>query len=850
MQIVELEFYPLKEHKEMSVALTVFGVAVGSGKPIICYVMLRSVRGSGAYPKPNLPSKTEYNEIYSTVVPNSTVKLLVWERVLSNVDEIIIGNEMAQGRLSIPIDCPVAGGQIITGAPFGPILIEESAHRANITGVGYLCRKGIAGEEIFTELLEEFNEKLTPGTSPRVLQSLILKVGELSGIGNLLEPRQVIGVVDFFYRRSFMDGLDGPLFEIFPVRPNFRTKEPVVDFDIRRRKEATDQGYMLNVTLRNYDELLKSTLIYIAESQLEVRISAPAHITDIVIYVFDGSGNLVDQINNQFCQSVDIGLSASGVVDLLPLPFPGAKNSADLEARPKIVTSSFEAASIANRSGGLDILRTQATKICSLIGNRTAVLENIWFERGIDGQLEVIRWIKKKIEQPGVSEAYLVDPFLGSEAFSRVVVRQGNQSAALNIIVSPGRKNPDSDSIDDTEANGVSDYLEKLKSTASSLDEKLAGRISIFNIKRGGGAKQAFHDRYICIINNKGVPAVYLLSNSLSKAAGAWPFAISALSQVISWRVYAYILELVRGDQKSNEFISELIWDNSSVKLTRVKNLVSDPLFDTKPVWVVRVNEFLFGLREIIIRNSKSEATIGVYVTAFLADWPEGVDIDKFGAALFEVSSHRDAVLVFVSRVFRSAGQVEIANILDEKMLAHFLEGLPRPDYRRISFIPCESRSFVFSNLSATILRKPNATNFVLKSLNTRMCKLVSMIETQRYDYEYEAHEAGLMLSIIALEIAASSAAGSLQIRAGLTADYIHWIGRLMRSNIVSIKYRDGEIVIPEWSQDLLLTAQRLAEVRRELGSILDPAFARINNDPWVSPFFKSTLASSLAENV
>lgn len=834
----------------MSVALTVFGIAVDSGKPIICYVMLRSVRGSGAYPKPNLPSKSEDNETYSTVVPDSTVTLLVWERVLSSDDEIIVGNEIVQGQLSIPVDCPVAGGQIITGAPFGPLLIEESAQRANITGVGHLCRKGIAGEKIFTELLEEFNEKLMPGTSPRVLQSLILKIGELSGIGDLLEPRQVIGVVDFFYRRSFVDGLDGPLFDILPVRPDFRKKEPMVDFDIRRRKEAGDQSYMLNVTLRNYDELLKSTLVHIAENQLEVRISAPAHITDVTVAVFDGSGDLVDQINNQFCQSIDVGLSASGVVDLLPPPFPGAKNSADLEVRPKIVTSSFEAASIANRSGGLDILRTQATRICSLIGKRTAVLENVWFERGIDGQLEVIRWIKKKIEQPSVSEAYLVDPFLGSEAFSRVVVRQGNQSAVLNIIVSPGRKNPDSDSIDDTEANGVSDYLEKLKSTASSLDEKLAGKISVFNIKRGGGAKQAFHDRYICIVNNKGVPAVYLLSNSLSKAAGVWPFAIGALSQVTSWRVYAYILELVHGDLQSNELSPEVIWENSSVKSTHVKRMVSEPLPDAKPAWVVKVNEFLFGLREIILRNSKSEVTIGAYVTAFLADWPEGVDIDKFGGALFDISSHRDAVLVFVSRVFRNAGQIGIADIMDEKALAQFLERLPRPDYRSISFIPCESRSSFFSNLSATILRKPNATNFVLKSLNTRMYQLVSMIETQRYDYEYEAHEAGLMLSIIALEIAASSAVGSLQIRAGLTADYIHWIGRLMRSHIVSVKYRDGEIVIPEWSQDLLLTAQRLAEVSRELGSILDSAFARINNDPWVSPFFKSTLASSLAEKV
>ena len=76
-----------------------------------------------------------------------------------------------------------------------------------------------------------------------------------------------------------------------------------------------------------------------------------------------------------------------------------------------------------------------------------------------------------------------------------------------------------------------SDYLDKLRETATDWADKLAGRVSIVHIKRGDGSRQAFHDRYLCVVDRKGVPTAYLLSNSLSKAAGDWPFAICELNR-------------------------------------------------------------------------------------------------------------------------------------------------------------------------------------------------------------------------------------------------------------------------------------------------------------------------------
>lgn len=827
----------------MSIALSVIGIVVDAKEPILCYSLLRVVRGSGAFPDPNLPSDVEINGVYHTPVPGSPIKLLTWERVLTYDEENLVRREISQGCISIPVDCPIAGGEIITGVPFGPLIVSEGSQRRTITGAGLLYREGIASDIVFNSVVTTLNESLKQGTAPKVLRSLIQKIGELLGEDQPLKYRIPIGAVDFFYRGSFKEGVDGPLFEIIAVKPNFRSRDPMVQLRICRDKAEENLEYMLHVTLSNYDDVVKSTLFNVDVHEKEVSVISPTHITDVTVRVFDNAGNLVDQITNKFVQQIGFGLSAIGAVDILPSPFRGSPKTPDLDLRARIVTSTFEGASIANRSGGLDVLRLQAISINTLIGKQSGNSEDIWFERGLDSQVDVIRWIKKKIEQPGVSKVYLVDPYLGSDAFKRVVVRQGNQSAALYIIVSPGRVDPDAETTNTTDVNY---YLEKLKSTAADLAEMLAGDVTVFHIKRGDGSRQAFHDRYICMVDDKGVPTVYLLSNSLSKAAGDWPFAISALDQVTCWRVYAYIFDLIHGDPKVTKLHPEVIWSSSDAKLAQSEHEPSPS--DEAPHWVVQANAFLSDVRNIIIQNSKYAELLDARINLFLSYLPEGLDLDKLAEALFKASWHREAIVIFISKRFRGAELIKVADILDESLLAQFIDKLPTPDHKNISCIPLESRRTVFKNLSETIVRKPRATNFVRGSLNPKMHQLVCLIETQRHAFTWEAHEACLILSIIALEVAAHLEAGPISFRVGLATDYIHWIGRLMRSDTAATKYGSGNILVEEWEHDLTYAAQKLVHVNRVLGGALDPAIARVNDDPWVTPVFKNAIANSFAE--
>jgi hypothetical protein len=64
-------------------------------------------------------------------------------------------------------------------------------------------------------------------------------------------------------------------------------------------------------------------------------------------------------------------------------------------------------------------MRRNFDKLRRVIGDPAAKRDNVWFESGGTSQLEVIRWIKARLEQPGTLKGYLVDPFLDSQALER-----------------------------------------------------------------------------------------------------------------------------------------------------------------------------------------------------------------------------------------------------------------------------------------------------------------------------------------------------------------------------------------------------------------------------------------------
>lgn len=261
----------------------------------------------------------------------------------------------------------------------------------------------------------------------------------------------------------------------------------------------------------------------------------------------------MDQEELTFVQRIGFNLVGQVATDILPPPFRGAQAaSSDLTKRPRINIGAFSMDG-GDHSGGVDVLRRNAAVVDALLGTRAWRAESRFFPASPHSQLEVIRSIKQCIESPDVAETFLIDPYLGSKALQRVVLQQGNESVKLTIVVSPAGVDPDADSLDATCAPGR--HVENLVRTADALSGALCGDIEIIHLQRGGGTRQAFHDRHLGLVGRDGVPRVFLLSNSLSKAADDWPFTVAEVDTLTSWRIASYVAGLQAGFEESGRRI-------------------------------------------------------------------------------------------------------------------------------------------------------------------------------------------------------------------------------------------------------------------------------------------------------
>ncbi|WP_131931449.1 VPA1262 family N-terminal domain-containing protein [Burkholderia sp. SRS-25] len=828
----------------MPTAITVFGLADPQLAPTVCHVELRSVRGSGAYPPPHLPRDFHVREGGCIAIPGTELELVTWDELITADQETKLLADIEQGTFCIPDDCPIAGGQTISGQPYGPLVIEEWWNSAPISGVGLLYRSGIATTSLLQALVERLEVTQFHGTVPKALKAIESIVGSMSGVAGVLGARQSFGSIAYFSRLDATANVDGPLFDIVPVKPDAATKTSMRCVVVRRRSAPLNKGYTLQVRLGNFDEILGSELVRIASNVGEVVVKAPSHITDISVSVFDESGQLVDAISRKFTQQIQFNLLAFGLVDSLPSPFPGAPPSPDLENRARIHTASFVGPSAEDRSGGLDILRKNHARVSTLIGPQSASLESTWFEQGIDGQLEVIRWIKEKLEKPGLVKAFLADPYLGSSALERVVARQGNETAELIILVSPGKVDPDADSAATTATN---DYLEKLKSLAKEWEPKLAGKISITHIKRGDGKRQAFHDRYLCLVDQSNTPNVFLLSNSLSKAAGDWPFAICKLDQITAWRVYTYILELVGGELTG--LVPDVIWERDSESTVHTSTCECQDVTNIDGVPSKNSTEILLSkIWNIVVNRIDYQDEVQKLIAEFFEKCSEDIDVERFGVELFKIIRHRDAIVIFVSSLIRDIGKIDLANRLDEQYFAQVFSMVPDVGKRSGWFLDPDARGAALTNLGLTIARKPKATNFVLSKLNTKVARYLADVETQRYEHaiSWDAHVTALYLSVIALKVSVHASAPEDH-RIGIATDYIHFIGRLMRSRIAENSYIVRERNPNPFLDHLPFVAAEVANVRRSLGNKIEPAINLIFEDPWIVPIFEKALRAALA---
>jgi hypothetical protein len=825
----------------VSRALTVFGIVAQGKAPIFCYAFLRDVRGRGVYPKPNLPKGKAADG--TTCVPLGTferLELICWDCMLDDGDGTTAENGIAQARFIIPAECPIEPGVTIEGQPCEPVIVREGRGWVRSSGTGLLrCRSIAAG--CLDKITEYLAQSQGVGKAPAALLKLIELIADLSGLDHVFREGRRIGLVDHFYREERDSAFCGPLLVVAPERPNARSKEAMLRCHVQRASAALDRPFTLHVSVANHDELLVDCITELPAGVAEVTIEAPSHITDVVLEAFGADGRLAQRLEGAFIQGFDFGIAALGRPDRLPKVFKGAPESADLEHRPRVSTSAFKGPSAGDRSGGFDKIRRDRQSIAAVIGRPHWTPDSLWFEKGVDGQLAVIRWIKARLEDPKISAAYLVDPFLGSDALQRVIARQGHENIKLTILISPGDVDPDAEGAD---VKATESHTDKLAATAKEWSDRLCGDVSVIDVQRGDGKRQAFHDRFLVLINHDGVSTTFLLSNSISKAAGDWPFAICELDQVTSHRVKAYLGDLLKGIDGNRTVNPVAVWKSGAPQAAQ--RVAEKPAAEARPPWMSVAEEFLTKLLHAATRNSTDGREIDETVDAFMAAWPTGMDLTAFAEKLVQVVGFREQNIVWTSsRLAKGTEeQRDVAGQIDALLLNHFLDGLPADAgsaHRNWMYI--KNRNELLKHLAGTINRKANSTNFVRDRLNPVIERYMQAMEFQRPDINssYAALQITACLISLGLEVALTASAPDDH-RQGMAVDYVHWAGRLMRSEPARIRFDHANGFDEFWQDDVAHCAHQLLAARAGLGSKVEAAITRVLQDDMVLPAFKDML--------
>ncbi|SDT08201.1 VPA1262 family N-terminal domain-containing protein [Bradyrhizobium canariense] len=829
----------------MALAVTIFGLAERASPGILVYAYLRTIRGSGDYPPP-IPSRDQFDPVIRRAIDGTELEVVIWDKTFTDAESETVLSDLRAGRFAVPAESPIEPKVLIEGQPFGPIVIVEHSGRVRSCGTGLLRASGVAMKDGVARIHRYLQSFIEVGEIAACLPTIFRIIAEESGLDRIYSKRRRLSCVELFLRDDSRLSANGPLFNARIEKPNFRSKAPTRRVLIRRDEALAGQPYRFHVALNNYDELIEERLFEIAGDIDEVVIEAANHVTDVELSVFHPNGQLADRISGAFVQSYEFGLTAAGRQDFLPQVFEGAPDAVDLSNRPRVATVAFSNPAPGDRSGGLDTLRHNVTDAAMLTGAENWKPENKWLRSSGEDQVEVIRWMKAKLEQPGVVRAFLVDPYLGSDAFRRIIIRHGNETISLVVLVSPGGADPDADTVDTPAA---ASHLDKLVVTAKEFSEQLCGRISVYHVKRGDGAKQAFHDRYLCTLNQKGTPTVYLLSNSLSKAAGDWPFAISELDRVSSWRVHSYIRALLDGKDRDRAISTSLIWQTPepgtpALEKARLTESASPPPAET---WKLAANLFLEELKQVVFNGSTDEIRGAGPVNRLLASWDSQTDALALADKVFEIVVHRQNVAVHISSMFAAgtADQARVSQRLDELLLNAFITALPPGGGAQPGHLPFDNRHAYLEHIARTIALAPSPTDFVRSRLNPIVAFIVGRLEAQRSDQTscFEQLEAATCVVAVVLDVAIRAETSKRAYRIGMATDYIYWMGRLARSETAATRLTIDEDMRDVWRSDFLLAASKAAAARRALGDELAGPVQRILDDPLVIPAFKVALS-------
>jgi hypothetical protein len=314
--------------------------------------------------------------------------------------------------------------------------------------------------------------------------------------------------------------------------------------EMRRGHDFAQHSHLLHVVGLTNDNVLFDRICLLQAGELSTKIlDFLEPLDNIEFRLFDYSGgHLLHHEKMAFLREIRIGMSIVGkqITIADKLESRAAQKNANLGGRAgKIISHTTQRSQV--NFPAVDAIRNHKQTMQLWRDKAIAPLsEDLWLVPDVESEVVAIEHLNKLVNSVSVHTAVLIDPWFGETALKRFATRLTSQDLTFIIITSLADIDPDSD-----EQLAPGGAVEKLKNALEQVMPYINPKISLLNLRNG--KTQAFHDRYLLLRYHEGPDRVYLLSNSLNKSAGDWPFCISLLSRDVTLQVVPYIEGLCLG---------------------------------------------------------------------------------------------------------------------------------------------------------------------------------------------------------------------------------------------------------------------------------------------------------------
>jgi len=321
---------------------------------------------------------------------------------------------------------------------------------------------------------------------------------------------------------------------------------------IRVGKKASliDKCQQLHVICRQKKDVIFQKLLLLSAGQSVFEFEElPEDSFELECWVFDESGELIFQEQQFYIAQIGMNMGVSGrQVKLQDKLFERAKNTnLKLGEKASIVSrTSTERSLIQSSVNVYEQFNDQMLQVQTDLFNSQGY--DRWFGKSIECEIEVIEYFKTLLSGGKAKKVIVVDPFFGTEAFERFVTRIEETKLELVVLTSLSDIDPDTGERFTRENSPI----ELLKASIKKVKDIVNCKLKLINVNRGS-SKQAFHDRYLVIYPFDGLSTVYMLSNSVNKMSGNWPFCMSKLEPAIARHVREYIEQLCVGKDNSRD---------------------------------------------------------------------------------------------------------------------------------------------------------------------------------------------------------------------------------------------------------------------------------------------------------